>query len=357
MTINDIFRQYGAAYLKKYGKQLLPSHRRLIKDLSRCRTVAMGTIYWHCEHCKKDHYSYAPCHNRSCPSCQNQNTVKWLIKQLDLKLPVEYFMATFTIPESLRETARSRQKMIYNLLFRSASEAILKLAEDKKYMGGQIGIVGILHTWARNLTFHPHVHFLIPGIAVSNDRKKIRFSKEHFLVYAPNLSKIFRAIFVNGLREAGITGIDYDRLFENDWVVDVRSVGSGQRAIEYTAKYVFKTAISNGNILDCRNGIVTFRYQDYQSKKMKVMHLPVFEFMRRFLRHVLPRGFQKIRYYGILHPKRRLLFNLIRLLLHAKFRVPEKYLHYEPGCPCPICGRKMKFIGKLRGPPLDACLV
>ena len=297
MTINDIFRQYGPAYLKIYGARMLPSHKKLIHDLAKCRTPAMGTIHWHCEHCKKDHFSYAPCKNRSCPSCQSDNRVKWLIKQFDLKLPVEYFMATFTLPDALKKIARSQQKLFYNLLFRSAAQAILKLAKDEKYMGGKIGIIGILHTWARNLTLHPHVHFLIPGLAVSDDQKKIIFSKQHFLVYAPNLSKIFRAIFVKGLRQSGITGIDYDRLFATDWVVDVRSVGSGQKAIEYTAKYVFKTAISNQNILNCRNGIVTFRYQDYQTKKMKIMRLPVFEFMRRFLQHVLPKGFQKIRYY------------------------------------------------------------
>lgn len=355
MTINDIFREYGSAYLKEYGKQILPSHRKVIKDLSQCRTPALGTIHWHCEHCGKDHYSYAPCRNRSCPSCQSNNTVKWIIRQFDLKLPTEYFMATFTIPDSLRTPARSHQKIIFNLLFRSAAEAIMQLAQDKKYMGGQIGIVGILHTWARNLSFHPHVHFLIPGIAISNDRKKIIFGKEHFLVYAPNLSKIFRAIFVKGLRESGITGIDYDQLFKNDWVVDVRSVGSGQKAIEYTAKYVFKTAISNRNVLNCTNGIVTFRYEDYQTKKTKIMRVPVFEFMRRFLQHVLPKGFQKIRYYGILHPKRKLLFNIIRLLLHAKFKLPEKYRQYEPGCRCTFCGKKMTYMGKLRAPPMDMC--
>ena len=355
MTINDIFQKYGSAYLREYGQQLLPSHRKVIKDLSKCRTPALGTIHWHCEHCGSDHFSYAPCRNRSCPSCQNNNTVKWMIKQFDLKLPVEYFMATFTIPDTLRKTARSHQKQIYSLLFRSAAQAILDLAENKKYMGGQIGIVGILHTWARNLTFHPHVHFLIPGIAVSEDHKKILFGRKHFLVYAPNLSKIFRAIFVKGLRELGIKDIDLNRLFENDWVVDVRSVGSGQKAIEYTAKYVFKTAISNRNILDCKNGVVTFRYEDYQTKKIKIMRLPVFEFMRRFLQHVLPKGFQKIRYYGIMHPKRRLLFNIIRLLLQAKLKLPEKYRQYESGCPCPVCGRKMTYVGKLRGPPVEMC--
>ena len=352
MTLGEIFRQYGKAYLEKYGKTMLPSHKRAVNDLAKCRTPAMGTVHWFCEKCRQDHFSYAPCRNRSCPACQGDKTVKWLIKQFDLKLPTEYFMATFTVPRYLRPIARSHQRTFYNILFKSAAEAITKLANDKKYMGGQIGIVGILHTAARNMDFHPHVHFIVPGAAISNDKKKIIFSKEHFLVYAPSLSSIFRAIFIKRLRLSEIEHVDFNKAFEQEWVVDLRSVGRGTKALEYTAKYVFKTAISNRNIISCKNGLVTFRYQDYETKEIKTLALPVMEFMRRFLQHVLPKGFQKVRYYGILHPKNRLLFNIIRLLLRAKFRPPEKYFDYQPGCRCPVCGAKMIFIEKMRGPPL-----
>lgn len=350
MTVGEIFSEYGEEYLHNYGADILTSHKKTVRDLARCRTEKMGTVHWFCEKCQKDHFSFAPCRNRSCPACQGDKTTKWLVKQFDLKLPVEYFMATFTIPEYLRSKAKSNQKIFYNLLFKSAAFSIMKLCQDKKYMGGQIGIIGILHTWARNLSFHPHVHFLIPGAAISNDKKKILFSREHFLVYAPSLSKIFRAVFIKLLRDSDIEHINYNPAFEKDWVVDVRSVGSGKKAIEYTAKYVFKTAISNHNIISCKNAVVTFRYQDYETKKMKTISLPVMEFMRRFLQHVLPKGFQKVRYYGILHPKSRLLFNIIRLLLRAKFRPPDKYLMFQPGCKCPVCGEIMIFI-EINKPP------
>jgi len=264
-----------------------------------------------------------------------------------MKLPVEYFMATFTIPEYLRTAARSNQKLFYNILFNAASQSILKLAKDKKYMGGQVGIVGILHTWARNLVFHPHVHFLIPGVAISNDKKKILFSKNHFLVYAPSLSKIFRAVFIKLLRNSDIEKINYGPAFKNDWVVDLRAVGSGQKAIEYAAKYIYKTAISNSNIISCKEGIVTFKYEDYQSKKIITQSLPALEFIRLFLQHVLPRSFQKVRYYGILHPKNRVPFNIIRLLLRAKFHIPDKYFNLsggQAGVKCTNCGSDMVFV-------------
>ena len=350
MTAGEIFRLYGRQYLEKYGHEMLPSHKRALKDIAGCRTEIMGTVHWFCQKCQKNHFSYAPCRNRSCPACQGDKTVKWTIKQFDLKLPVEYFMATFTVPKYLRNTARSSQKIFYNILFKAASQSILKLAKDKKYMGGQIGIIGILHTWARNLALHPHVHFLIPGVSISSGKKKILFSKEHFLVYAPSLSKIFRAVFIKLLRKTEIEHIDFNKAFEQDWVVDVRSAGNGQRAVEYAARYVFKTAVSNHNIISCNKGLVTLKYQDYESKKTKILALPVMEFMRRLLQHVLPKGFQKVRYYGILHPKNRLLFNIIRLLLRAKFRPPEKYLDFQPGCKCPDCGEKMIFIERSRPP-------
>ena len=352
MTVNEIIRLHRAQYENKYGTNMLPSHQRALDDLAKCRTEEMGTVHWHCNECATEHFSFMPCKNRSCPNCQNNKKIKWLLKQLDLKLPVEYFMATFTIPEYLRPIARSNQKEFYDILFKAAAQAIMKLAKEKKYMGGKIGIIGILHTWARNLAFHPHVHFLIPGVAISNDKKKILFSKEHYLIYAKTLSKIFRAIAIKLLRKSDIENIDYNPAFIKDWVVDLRSVGNGQKAIEYAAKYIYKTAISNTNIISCKEGIVTFKYEDYETKKTVIRSLPVMEFIRLFLQHVLPYRFHKIRYYGILHPKNRLIFNIIRLLLRAKFKIPDKYLNFQTGVKCPNCGAVMDFVEVLdRAPP------
>lgn len=352
MTLGEIFRLYGNEYIKTFGPKMLPSHKRALKDIARCRTDNMGTVHWYCPHCNLEHFSYKPCRNRSCPACQNHKKVIWLIRQLDMKLPVEYFMATFTIPEFLRATARSNQKLFYNMLFKAASQALIKLTKDEKYMGGQIGMLAILHTWARTGVFHPHIHFLIPGVAVSNDKTKILFSKNHFLAFAPSVSKIFRARFMKLLRNSDVREINANPAFKKDWVVDIRSVGNGKKAIEYVARYIYKTAISNNNIISCKEGVVSFKYEDYKSKKTGTRSLPVMEFIRMFLQHVLPKGFPKVRYFGFLHPKNRITFNIIRLLLKAKFQIPDKYIHYQHGMKCPDCGAIMQFLGTLnRAPP------
>ncbi len=351
MTVNEIFRLYGKEYLEKFAPNILPSHRKAINDMARCRTAKMGTVHWHCNKCGRDHFSFMPCRNRSCPNCQNNKKLQWVLKQLDMKLPVEYFMATFTIPEYLRAVARANQKIVYNIFFKAAAGAIIKLARDKKYMGGQIGITAILHTWARNLAFHPHVHFLIPAVAISADKKKILFSKGHYLLYAKALSLIFRALFIKLLKKSLLANITCKPAFEKDWVVDLRSVGSGQKAIEYVARYVFKTAVSNSNIISCKDGQVTFKYKNYASKKMVRQTLPVMLFIRMFLQHVLPRGFQKVRYYGFMHPKNRLIYNRVRLLLRAKFKVPARYLDYQHGIKCPSCRADILLVEILRRRP------
>ncbi len=352
MTVNEVFRLYGNEYLEKFASGILPSHRKALNDIARCRTDKMGTVHWHCNKCGREHFSFMPCRNRSCPNCQNAKKAIWVVRQLDMKLPVEYFMATFTVPECLRAVAKANQNIFYNILFKAAAGAIIKLAKDKKYMGGQIGMVAILHTGARNLAFHPHVHFLVPGVAISNDKKKILFSREHYLLYSKALSKIYRACFIKLLKKSSIDNISYKQAFEKDWVVDLRTVGNGQKAIEYVARYVFKSAVSNSNIISCNDGQVTFKYENYASKKMVTQKVPVVAFIRMFLQHVLPRGTKKVRYYGIMHPKNRLIFNIVRLLLRAKFKLPDRYLDYQQCFKCPACGAEMVFVEILeRVPP------
>ncbi len=160
-TLADIVRQYGPAYEAQYGDQMLPSHRRALRDMAQCRTPAMGGHLYYCTDCDDMHYQYHSCQNRHCPQCQHQLGEQWLDRQRDLLLPVPYFMVTFTLPAALREVARQHQKVVYNILFRTAAKALQQLAWDPRYVGGQIGMVGVLHTWGRNLSYHPHIHFLV----------------------------------------------------------------------------------------------------------------------------------------------------------------------------------------------------
>jgi len=358
-TLADIFQLYGAEYIDKFGERILPSHKKVIQDVLVCRTKLMGGHTWYCENCREYHYNYHSCRNRNCPQCQNERCEEWLEKQIEKLLPVEYFMATFTLPEKLRSVARSHQKECYSILFQSSADSLKKLALDKRFCGGAIGMTGVLHTWSRQLTFHPHIHFMIPGIAISEDKQKITSSKDGFLMRVEPLSIIFRAKFRDAMKKAGLFELVPSEVWQQDWVVHIESVGNGENALKYLAPYVYRIAISNSNILRCANGYVSFRYKDSKSGQTKTMTVTAMEFMRRYLSHVLPKGFQKVRYFGFLHPKNKKLLNILRLLLHSKIQFNESKVSLPFVFKCPVCGRNMTLMDKTlrqRAPPLSALL-
>ena len=285
-TLADIFRQHGSGYLSCYSGHILPSHKRALNDIIQCRTETLGGQVYRCDHCDDLHYSYHSCKNRHCPKCMNDAADEWLEKQKDRLLPVPYFMATFTLPDSLRRLARSNQKRIYNLFFKASSEALKKLASDPKYVGGTLGLCGVLHTWTRELHYHPHIHYLIPGGGL--DGSRWRPVKQDFLVPVKVVSKIFRAKFRDALKNTEL----YDKVpvsvWKKKWVAHIEKVGSGLPAFKYLAPYIFRVAISNNNILSLNQGKVTFRFKDSNTKRMKFVTIPAQEFIRRFLQHILP---------------------------------------------------------------------
>lgn len=363
-TLTDIFRKHGEQYLTLYGKDMLPSHRQAMRDIILCRTEALGGHIWWCENCVEYHYSYHSCKNRHCPRCQNEQATQWLEKQRENLLPVEYFMATFTLPEELRRLLRSHQKELYHLFFQASAESLQTLTLDPRFLGGSIGMIGILQTWTRALEYHPHIHYIIPGLGIDQDKQKIRFAKEGFLVHVKALSKIFRAKFRDALMKTEWFDQVPQTVWQQDWVVHIQSVGEGEAALKYLAAYLFRVAISDKNILSCNNGQVTFRYKDAPSGSYKIMTLPALEFIRRFLQHVLPKGFQKVRYYGFLSPKKKALFQQIQLLLKARVKQTENvYLvqnrkvdKKEFSFYCPRCKKPMilvKQTHRKRGPPLE----
>jgi len=356
MTLADIFHRHGAEYLKRFGNHMLPSHKKAMRDIILCRSEYLGWHEWFCEHCQRIHYTYNPCKNRSCPQCQNDKCDQWIIKQKDLLLPVEYFLVTFTIPQQLRRFARSHQKKFYNILFQTSAHSLKTLAKDPRFLGGEIGMIGVLQTWTNTLEIHPHIHYIVPGIALSFDQKRIMYSKEQFLMHVKPLSRLFRRFFKEALKKAGLLHLIPAQVWTQDWVVNSKSVGNGIPAIKYLARYMYRIALSNKNILSCKNGNVIFRYKDNDTKEQKKMILPVIEFIRRFLQHVLPKGFQKVRYFGFLHPKNKNTFNLAQLLLKAKCTLPENVKPEDYFFKCPVCGRPMVLIkrsdGK-RAPPLN----
>jgi len=295
----EIFHRYGPQYRAEYGDRMLPSHWKVMRNVERCRTAELGGHVYACEECEETIYHYHSCRNRHCPKCQNGKAQQWLEKQQDMLPAAPYFMLTFTLPSELRRVARSHQKLFYDLLFRTSADAVQKLAQDPRFVGGQMGMVGVLHTWGRNLSYHPHVHYVAPGGGIAADGTW-RPSRKNFLLPATALSKIFRAKFRDALcqRDPDIFAEIPAQVWKKEWVAHSKAVGNGSSALKYLAPYIFRVAISNKRIERLANGKVTFRYRTSDTGKLETCILPAKEFIRRFLQHVLPKGFVKVRYYG-----------------------------------------------------------
>ena len=301
VELATIFRQHGPAYRQKYSASMLPSQHQAIRAIERCRTEALGGHVYQCPDCGEVQYSYHSCRNRHCPKCQHNAAQQWLEKQKDLLLPTPYFMLTFTLPDGLRRVARRHQKLFYNLLFRTSAAATQKLAQDPRFIGGQVGMVAVLHTWGRTLTYHPHVHYLVPAGGVDKDGNWLP-ARNAFLLPVKALAKIFRAKFRQALRKLPCYEEIPSKVWRQPWIVHCKAVGDGASALKYLAPYVFRVAISNQRIVKMSSTHVTFRYRSTKTGKTKTCPLSAEEFIRRFLQHVLPKGFVKVRYYGFLSP-------------------------------------------------------
>jgi len=304
LELADIFREYGAAYRQKYAGKLLPSHRHAMWAIEHCRTEALGGQVYGCLPCQEFRYSYHSCRNRHCPKCQHEQTQAWLEVQRELLLPVPYFMLTFTLPSELRELASRNQKLIYSLLFQASAQAARKLAQDPRYVGGQISLVGVLHTWTRNLFYHPHVHYLAPGGGLGADGQIWLGASNHFFLPVKALSRLFRLSFRRGLQNTALFEQVPGQVWRKDWVVPCKPVGNGQAALKYLAPHIHRVAISNRRLVSIEQrgsmetSQVTFQYRPSDTGQLKRCTLLVENFLQRFLQHVLPHGFVKVRYDG-----------------------------------------------------------
>ena len=347
----DIFRLHGPAYRAKFGNRMLPSHHRAMQDIEDCRTQSLGGQLYYCAQCDEQRYSYHSCQNRHCPKCQNDQANHWLQAQKELLLPTHHFLLTFTLPAELRTLARSHQKTIYNLLFRAAAAALQSLAQDPRFVGAHLGMVGVLHTWTRQLLYHPHVHYIVTGGGLTDDGHW-RSSRKDFLVPVKALSPIFRAQFRDQLKKTALFPLVPPCVWRKNWVVHSQPVGSGVQAFQYLAPYIFRVAISNHRLRRLRHGQVTFSYQESASDQLKLCTITAQEFIRRFLQHVLPNRFIKVRYYGLLSPKHRHLLHKARQLLSAntsKLIKTEvvKTTHPTSRLTCPHCGGILTLLSPL----------
>jgi len=347
-TMADILRSYGQAYITKFNKDLMPSHRRAINDIICCRTRASGGHVYECPDHHEIEYKYHSCMNRHCPQCQNDQATQWLSNEQKRLIKVPYFLIGFTLPEELRPFARSNQKLFYKLLFSESWRALSKLALNPKWLGGRIGALGVLHTWTKILGYHPHVHYLVPAGALSDDNSVWIKPQKKFFLPVRGLSKVFRAMMRDALKAQApklfqqIPAI----VWQKKWVVHCKPVGNGDAVLKYFAPYVFRVAISNKRILKLENDQITFAYKDTDTKRWKAMTLPVFEFIRRFLQHVLPRGFKKVRHFGYLSSRNKQLLSVLQYVFGTVEAEPVDEPDSRTNVPrCSVCGKSMILIG------------
>ena len=341
IELADIIAKYGGEYLNKFGIPMLPSHKRAIADILACRTESMGGHLHECDACGHQHYSYHSCKNRSCPKCHVSDTKRWVEKREAELLPVRYFHVVFTLPQELRDNMRSNQSKLYSILMQAASEMLMKLALDPKHVGGKLSILSVLHTWTRAMEFHPHVHMLVPAGGLDTDGYW-RTTRKKWLVPVKALSRLFRARFMKLAQKALPEESFPQDVWKKEWVVYCKPpLTNSKKVLRYLGRYVHRIAIVNSRIESIDNGNVTFRYQESATGKQKKMTLTAMEFLRRYLQHVLPQGFHKVRYYGLLSPANRITLKRVQLLLSQRRKTtpddikeaPEKSANKHL-CPC-----------------------
>lgn len=319
-TVADVLRRHGPSYLERFGGQMPAEHHKVLRALVACRTGELGTVVYTCTSCGRNHAIGRSCGNRHCPTCQQEKTKAWLEKQTARLLPCPYFLLTFTLPAELRELVRANPRACYAALFEASSAALKTLAADPKYVGTQTpGFFGVLHTWGRTLEYHPHVHYVVPGGGLSDDGAKWLPARADFFVPVKALSILFRAKFRDALKRAGLDAQAPASVWKQAWVVNSQAVGDGRASLKYLAPYVFRVAISDRRIVSVDDERVTFSYRKSGTHHWRKMTLEPHAFIRRFLQHVLPAGFQKVRHYGFLAAGRRVSIDAVRWLVSLHY--------------------------------------
>jgi hypothetical protein len=382
IEVADIFRAVGPAYRAAHAGHLSLTQLKVMSAIEQCRTAALGGHVEACEDCGQWRIAYNSCRNRHCPKCQGAAARTWLTEREADLLPVGYFHIVFTLPAEVADIAFQNKSLVYDLLFKAASETMLTIAADPKHLGARIGITAVLHTWGSAMTHHPHVHMIVPGGGIAPDGSRWVSSRPAFLLPVRVLGKLFRRLFLTrlvALHDAGrlnffglIAHLANHRAFlrhlapvrTKRWVVYAKAPFAGPEAVlAYLSRYTHRAAISNSRLIAFDETGVTFRYKDYRRAgidRQQIMSLATDEFIRRFLLHVLPRGFHRIRHYGLLAGSARrasLAFarELLEVAAPPNADTQDEPDDYRPPCPC--CGGRMIIIETFerwrqpRGPP------
>jgi hypothetical protein len=339
MQLASILDQYHDAFQAKYASRLSPAHLRAIEAIRCCRTPEAGQLLVQCMDCGHAIERPRSCGHRSCPQCQNHETSLWLDRQQAKLLPVEYFMATFTLPYELRFLAWDNQTLVYNLLFACASSTLKDFGTNPRNLGADIGMTAVLHTHNRRLDYHPHVHVVVPGGGVDRAKKQWKKKKSKYLFNEFALARVFRARFLQALTKAGFT---VPRAVPRKWVVHCTCAGKGLPALKYLSRYLYRGVIGENNIVSNQDGKITFKY--VESRTGKTLHRTIkgHDFLWLVLQHVLPKGFRRVRDYGFLHGNAKKLLLLVQWVLQVLIQAcaPRPRTAFQ----CPVCQAPMKIL-------------
>lgn len=358
-TINEIFRMFGSEYLEKYRDRMSSDQIKAMVSIMNCRTIHAGSVVYRCKQCFTVHRVPKSCGNRHCPTCQGHKAKQWLAEQQQRLLPCSYFMMTFTVPSEFRLFMRSHPKECYKALFDAAYQAMRKLAKDPKYLGSSnIGMTGVLHTWGRDVSYNPHVHFIVPGGAIGTDGTSWRSSSESFYLPVKALSKIYRAKYRAIMKRCGLLDKIPEEVWSKRWNVNSKAVGDGRKSLRYLAPYVFRVAIGNFRIRKVWKEVdgqwwVEFLVRPSGQDKYRPMKLRSESFVHRFLQHVLPTGLQKVRHFGFMHKRSKwkptwlsMLVTVSLSLVYVLIVGLEPTVDRKPMC-CPECGGELECLGHL----------
>jgi hypothetical protein len=320
-TVHQLLRRLAPDYLQRFGPSLPGRHRQVLRKILACRTPALGGQLFACPDCPGFAYRYHSCNDRHCPQCGQTDADAWLARQrARLLLPVPYFLVTFTVPEALRHFIRSHPAIALDLLFAASAQALQDLAANPRRLGAQLGMLGVLHTWSRTLIYHPHVHYLVPGGGLSLDGRRWVPARRAFLLHHQALGDRFRTVFQQRLQQQApaLFAQVPAQVWKPHWNVGCQAAGSGENALRYLARYVFKTATANRRLLLLPDGQVRWDYRESKTGRPAAINLDPQEWLRRFLQHVLPRNLARVRTFGWLHPAAKVRGNRVRALLRER---------------------------------------
>jgi hypothetical protein len=316
ILLSTIIKKFEHSFLSHYKNMVLTGHRKALQAMKQCRQEHAPHMLARCtnHNCGSQIYIPHSCGHRNCPHCQNHENWQWIENQLDKRLPAPYYLITFTLPRQLRDLAWKNQKVIYSLMFFCVQEVLKTFTQNDKKLQGSAGFTTVLHTHARNLDYHPHIHVVMPGASVNTDTGLWRTKSSKYLFVQKNLAKVFRAKLLETIVDQNLR---VPASTPEKWVVDCKHVGNGDKAIIYLGKYLYKGVIQEKDILSCENGKVTFRYIHAKSNEFRTRTVTGQYFLYLLMQHVLPKGFRRIRSYGFLHPCSKTLIKFLQLVLRT----------------------------------------